>query len=53
MIEKMLGICPNCDSEFTVSWHLEQTDLQPYTCPFCGHEVDYEESEDESTDSWD
>ena len=53
MIEKMLGICPNCDSEFTVSWHLEQTDLQPYTCPFCGHEVDYEESEDEATDSWD
>jgi DNA-directed RNA polymerase subunit RPC12/RpoP len=53
MTEKLLGRCANCDSEFTISWHIEQTDLQPYTCPFCGHEVDYEELDEEDYNSWD
>ena len=45
MIEKRNKTCSSCETKYTVEWDIEVQDLEPLTCPFCGHEV--EELEDE------
>ena len=45
MIEKRPKTCSSCETKYTVEWDIEVQDLEPLTCPFCGHEV--EELEDE------
>ena len=45
MIEKREKTCSSCETKYTVEWDIEVQDLEPLTCPFCGHEV--EELEDE------
>ena len=45
MIEKRQKTCSSCETKYTVEWDIEVQDLEPLTCPFCGHEV--EELEDE------
>ena len=46
--------CKNCEVSYHVKW--DDEDLEPLTCPFCGHE--FEELEDEEVtwinedDSW-
>jgi transcription initiation factor IIE alpha subunit len=59
--EKAKKHCTNCETKYSIEWDIEEQDLEPMTCPFCGHEVsldDVEEIEEryESGDednSWD
>ena len=58
--EKRQKSCSSCETKYTVTWDIEEQDLEPLTCPFCGFEVeevqedenehDEHESED---DNWD
>ena len=56
MLEKRQKTCSSCETKYIVEWDIEVQDLEPLTCPFCGHEV--EELEDEEVtwinedDSW-
>ena len=45
MIEKRQKTCSSCDTKYNIEWNIDIQDLEPLTCPFCGHEV--EELEDE------
>jgi len=49
-IEKIQKICSNCETKYTIVWDVEEQDLTPLTCPFCGHEV--EELEDDEEEIW-
>jgi len=57
-MEKAKKHCPQCETKYTIEWDLEEQDLEPLTCPFCGYEVeieDYEENEileQAEDDSW-
>jgi len=59
MTEKRKKTCSSCETKYTVQWDIEEQDLEPLTCPFCGYEVDNEEDEIEwvndsnEDDSWD
>jgi len=48
--------CSSCETKYTIKWDIEEQDLEPLTCPFCGYEVDEEEYEDRhdsnEDDSW-
>ena len=46
-IEKVTKTCSSCETKYTVAWDIEEQDLEPLTCPFCGHEVEHEEDEEE------
>ena len=57
MAEKRQKTCSSCETKYTVIWDIEEQDLQPFTCPFCGYEVDNEEDDVEwvnkdEDDSW-
>ena len=58
MAEKRKTTCSSCETKYTVQWDIEEQDLEPLTCPFCGYEVDNEEDEIEwvndsnEDDSW-
>ena len=45
MAEKVLKTCSNCETKYTIIWDIEEQDLEPLTCPFCGFEVDNEQEE--------
>ena len=47
MAEKRQKNCSSCETKYTVTWDIEEQDLEPLTCPFCGYEVDNEEEESE------
>ena len=47
MLEKAKKHCSNCDTKYSVEWNIEEQDLEPSTCPFCGHEVEFGDVEDE------
>ena len=58
MKEKRQKTCSSCETKYTVEWDIELQDLEPLTCPFCGHEVEDLEDEDEAVwtndeDRWD
>ena len=61
MIETRTKTCSSCDTKYMVQWDIEVQDLEPLTCPFCGHEVEEVDNEDEDTiwtnksedDNWD
>ena len=38
--------CTNCQTKYSVTWDDEKTDMTPFTCPFCGYEVENEEEEE-------
>jgi DNA-directed RNA polymerase subunit RPC12/RpoP len=46
-LEKAHKTCSSCETKYTVTWDIEEQDLEPLTCPFCGYEVDNEEEESE------
>jgi hypothetical protein len=48
MIEKRPKTCSSCETKYTVEWDIEVQDLEPLTCPFCGHEVEELEDEEDS-----
>jgi len=59
-MEKRTKNCTSCETKYTVIWDIEEQDLEPLTCPFCGYEVEQEEDEEiwtnESSnedDNWD
>ena len=39
-MEKARKECTNCDTTYHVTWDIEQQDLEPMSCPFCGWEVE-------------
>ena len=45
MAEKVQKTCSNCETKYTIIWDIEEQDLDPLTCPFCGFEVDNEQEE--------
>ena len=45
MVEKRQKNCSSCETKYTVTWDIEEQDLEPLTCPFCGYEVENEEDE--------
>ena len=47
MVEKRQKSCSSCETKYTVAWDIEEQDLEPLTCPFCGYEVDNEEDQEE------
>ena len=61
MIETRSKTCSSCDTKYMVQWDIEVQDLEPLTCPFCGHEVEEVGNDEEDTiwtnksedDSWD
>jgi len=58
MTEKRIKNCSSCETKYTVQWDIEEQDLEPLTCPFCGYEVEQEEDEQDiwenntEDDSW-
>ena len=58
-LEKRQKNCSSCETKYTVVWDIEEQDLEPLTCPFCGYEVENEDEEVEwvndsnEDDSWD
>ena len=60
MIEKRHKTCSGCETKYIIEWDIEVQDLEPLTCPFCGHEVSGLEDDEEiwtnetnADDSWD
>ena len=45
MAEKVQKTCSNCETKYTITWDIEEQDLEPLTCPFCGFEVDNEQED--------
>ena len=45
-IEKSHKNCSSCETKYTIQWDIEEQDLEPLTCPFCGYEVENEEEEE-------
>ena len=58
MIEKRQKTCSSCETKYTVTWDIEEQDLEPLTCPFCGYEVTDEEddvewvNQEDEEDNW-
>ena len=60
MIEKRKNTCSSCETKYSVAWDIDEQDLEPLTCPFCGFEVEDEEDnvewinkeQDEEDDNW-
>ena len=46
-IEKVTKTCSSCETKYTVAWDIEEQDLEPLTCPFCGFEVENEQDEEQ------
>ena len=60
MNEKRIKNCTSCETKYTIAWNVDEQDLEPLTCPFCGYEVEQEEDDEiwtnESSnedDNWD
>jgi transcription initiation factor IIE alpha subunit len=55
ILEVRKKTCSSCETKYTVEWDIEVQDLEPLTCPFCGHEVEDLEDEEVWTneeDNW-
>ena len=49
--------CPHCETKYSVEWDLEEQDLPPEACHFCGPVIDNDEDDVEwvnkdEDDSW-
>ena len=57
-MEKRQKTCSSCETKYTIVWDIEEQDLEPLTCPFCGYEVENEEDEvewvnkEDEDDNW-
>ena len=47
MTTKAKKVCTSCETKYTVTWDIEEQDLEPLTCPFCGYEVENEADQEE------
>jgi hypothetical protein len=61
MNTKLPKKCNDCRTIYIIVWDNEKTELDPITCPFCGHEIDDQPYDDqneneveheEDNDSW-
>ena len=58
MAEKRKKTCSSCETKYTIVWDIEEQDLEPLTCPFCGFEVTDEEDDvewvnhEDEEDNW-
>ena len=58
MTTKAKKVCTSCETKYTVTWDIEEQDLEPLTCPFCGFEVTDEEDDvewvnhEDEDDNW-
>ena len=58
MNEKRIKNCSSCETKYTVQWDIDEQDLEPLTCPFCGFEVTDEEDDvewvnhEDEDDNW-
>ena len=58
MAEKRKKTCSSCDTKYTIVWDIEEQDLEPLTCPFCGFEVTDEDDDvewvnhEDEDDNW-
>jgi DNA-directed RNA polymerase subunit RPC12/RpoP len=61
MNTKLPKKCNDCRTKYILVWDNEKTELDPITCPFCGHEIDDQPYDDqneneveheEDNDSW-
>ena len=43
MNHKVTKTCSSCETKYTIAWNIDEQDLEPLTCPFCGYEVENEE----------
>ena len=43
--EKRQKNCTSCETKYTITWDIDEQDLEPLTCPFCGYEVEEEDEE--------
>ena len=46
--EKAKKHCPQCETKYTVEWDIEEQDLEPLNCPFCGYEVELEDFDEDT-----
>ena len=57
-MEKRQKTCSSCETKYTIVWDIEEQDLEPLTCPFCGFEVTDEEddvewvNQEDEEDNW-
>ena len=58
-MEKAEKHCSNCNTKYSITWDEEKNEnQQPWTCPFCGYEVEDEEDigseipDEAEHDSW-
>ena len=58
MAEKRKKTCSSCETKYTIVWDIEEQDLEPLTCPFCGYEVTDEDDDvewvnhEDEDDNW-
>ena len=52
MIETREKTCSSCETKYSIQWDIEVQDLEPLTCPFCGHEVEEVTEDDELQPIW-
>ena len=44
-MNKVKKECPHCETKYSIEWDLEEQDLNPETCPFCGQVIDNEDDD--------
>ena len=49
-MEKRQKTCSSCETKYTIVWDIEEQDLEPLTCTFCGYEV--EDEQDDTEEVW-
>ena len=47
MIEEQKKTCVNCAAEYEIKYDLPEEDYKHQFCPFCGHEEEVKEDENE------
>jgi transcription initiation factor IIE alpha subunit len=52
MIETIQKTCSSCETKYSIQWDIEVQDLEPLTCPFCGHEVEEVPNDDGEDAIW-
>ena len=43
VLKKAIKKCSSCETKYKITWNEDEQDLDPWTCPFCGFEVEHEE----------
>jgi len=49
MAEKRVKTCSSCETKYSITWDIDEQDLEPITCPFCGYETNDEDDIEDDT----